>query len=75
MTNSEREALDFLKDFENSTRSFFLHQGMADSDLPSALLEAQWQLLGCILRSKLDSAKRQGNYRSLIRRKGIAKEE
>jgi hypothetical protein len=63
MNISEQEALDFLKEFEVTSRSYFLRKGIVDSELPDALLEAQWQLLSCILQSKLTTVSRQGNFR------------
>ncbi len=67
MTRAEQEALDFLREFEASTRNYFLRKGVAHSELPSALLEAQWQLLHNILQSKLSHPSRQQNYRKKIR--------
>ncbi|HZW82414.1 MAG TPA: hypothetical protein VFF14_03190 [Candidatus Deferrimicrobium sp.] len=67
MNISQQEALDFLKEFEVTSRSYFLRKGMVDSELPEALLQAQWQLLSCILQSKLTPASRQGNFRQKTR--------
>ncbi len=61
MTSAKQEALEFLREFENSTRSYFLRKGLADSEVPAAVLEAQWQLLRNILRSK--TLPRQKNCR------------
>lgn len=69
MTNVEREALDFLRDFEVSSRTYFMHKGLANSELPTAILEAQWQLLHYILQSKMTS--RQINVRTRQRGKRL----
>lgn len=69
MTSAEQEVLAFLRDFELSSRTYFLRKGLANSELPSALLEAQWQLLHHILLSKSSIGTRQKNYRQTTRRK------
>lgn len=69
MASGKREVLNFLRDFETSTRNYLLSQGVADSELPAVLLEAQWQMLHNILQSKLAVNKRQQNFRHVIRHK------
>jgi len=64
MTNAEQEALDFLREFEISTRGYFLRRGLVESELSSAILEAQWQLLHDILRAKTSIMLRQKNHRT-----------
>ncbi|MDA8442028.1 MAG: hypothetical protein M0Z55_06590 [Peptococcaceae bacterium] len=71
MTGTEKEVLDFLRDFEISSRTYFLGKGVTNSELPEVLLEAQWQLLRNILQSKLGPPPRQKNYRHNSRRKSL----
>ena len=61
MTRAEQEALEFLREFEISTRNYFLGSGMADCDIPGAVLEAHWQLLHNIMRANLVGSLRKRN--------------
>lgn len=63
MSSSEQEALDFLHEFELLIQKNIKQQGLPESEVSMAILEAQWELLHNILISNNVHAMSRKNNR------------
>lgn len=61
MVSSDEEVLNFIREFEDSSREYLLSHGTSKHDLDNAYLELQWQFLQTILKTKPASHR----YRSI----------
>lgn len=59
MLSSDEEVLNFIREFEDSSREYLLSHGTSKLDLDNACLELQWQFLQTILKTKPASHRRR----------------
>ncbi|TGE32280.1 hypothetical protein [Desulfosporosinus sp. Sb-LF] len=46
------EVLEFIRDFETSSREYLLSKGLSEYELTNAYLDLQWDFLHAILRQR-----------------------
>ena len=64
MLSPREDALEFIREFEVSSRDYLLAQGTSEQDFASAYLELQWKFLRTII-TKQPSLTRRNKTNSL----------